>query len=326
MNIESASQEWRGIGRKIVVGVLGSPALAELAQDAGVDVSLYETEASFRVSEPAFTAEVFDALVIDEAPWPDVDGVALARELRRRGIGTVVVGRASSRYLLEERLAVLPRSATTEVQQVDLHAALAVAAQETWALAPMRDPWGEGDPSEETTADHDVRRARAGGRGPPPVPSVTPSQIRVDAAGHASRSTMIQLFEDEALHAPALPRPAAAAVAESGPTWASSKTREWDPSQSMLIEVSQGAFDSERPIAAGRMSPSVAAGRMSPSAMPLPGAHPTLESPIVESVDSDQLVASRAVPTASSRVWLWSALGLTVVALTLLGVLLWVRG
>lgn len=312
----AAAGDWRGIGRPIVVGVLGSPALARLVEDAGVQVSLYETEESFRISEPAFTADVFDALVISREPWPDVDGVALARGLRRRLLGVVVVGASGDRYLVEERLAVLPVSATGGVRKEDLHAAVSVAAQETWALAPMRDPFAGGDRSEETTAEYLLNPEVLAVEAEPPRVSATPSQIRVDDAGQASRSTMIQLFDEDlvGLQAPKLaPKAAAAAaVAESGPTWDNQGTREFAPTQSMLFEANKGAFESDL----------AAAARVSPSA------RTTEENLDLGCFESDQPapapVARRA--QTQSRRWFWSAVILGFTALGMLGALLWRNG
>lgn len=238
---------WGELNRPVIVAVLGDAELARLADDVGIRLSHFATEEAFREAEGQVTAEAYDAVVVAFEPWPDVDGVALAQGLRRRCVGTVVVGRAGHQFLLQERLSVVPPSATATVRRWDLQAAIAVAAQETWALAPMRDPWADpnwpDEITEEALPEPDVVEVRP--VLPPPPPAA--SQIRQADDGSATRSTMIQLFGDE-LVAPPVPQasPVPSVHTASGPSWAREGTREWAPSGTTLAKLAQGAEDSVR--------------------------------------------------------------------------------
>jgi len=299
---------WRGVGRPVVVAVLGDLDLAALVEDPGVQVCAFPSEAAFLEAEPGLTADAFDAVVVAYAPWPQVDGVALARGLRRRCIGTVVVGESGHQFLLEEQLAVVPPSATAPVRRFDLQAAVAVAVQETWALAPMRDPWSGSEP-ERTTEDHVLEAEVLDSRPlPPPAPSVTPSRVRQDALGRASRSTMIQLFGDEdlgALEAPPLPASAPSAL----PSWASDGTREWSPSGSVLAELTR-AYGDDVPLP-GVASPSVTAVSAPPADMPSGGA-----------AEGDQSLVLLPPPPRGQRGWVIAAAALGVLT-GLLAMALW---
>jgi len=251
--LPDAPSGWRGVGRPLFVAVVGDENLYKLTAGVGIEVMHLQTPSALQRMQDQLEPGGVDAVVVAYEPWPGVDGVTLARDLRRRCLGTVVVADTSHQFLIEERLAVVPISAMGGVRKQDVIAAVAVAAQETWALAPMRDPFSLDDPtqpgappnvtaavstSQVLAVEETVRRAL-----PPPPPPPTGSNVRQSQEGYATESTMIELFGEEFVNpsqAPGLLAPDLPAPSKS-PSWAQTSTKQWAPDAGMLADLAMAA-------------------------------------------------------------------------------------
>jgi hypothetical protein len=190
-----------------------------------------------------------DACVVARDPWRGCNGLQLARDLRARLIGTVLVSDQVAEHLVQERLTVVPVGAA--VRPGDLEAALMVAAQETWMLAAMmdaaaaqapararaRDPWAEDEPTFPSPAEQawsGVGAARPAQIAPSVTASLPTLELRLfgDLSG----------FEGPALEAPMPPRISARPPGPTPPpSWAGSTTRQVEVSASLLAQLAMDA-------------------------------------------------------------------------------------
>lgn len=207
---KNSNKGWKGIGRSLVVAVVGPDELAEQVHDHDVVVITLEGEPLELARRRALSPDLVDVVIVEMTGEDRDEWLELSRVLRSRYLATLPVLPRDrwGKRVFRSQIGVFRHRG--RVVLPELWMGLSVAAQQTWTLGWLR---------------LDKRRDI--------------SEVSRTEELEASQVLNVTIDKQSGLHAPALPGGASSVDAPP------SRTSPWAPPPGLLVELTK-AYTEER--------------------------------------------------------------------------------
>lgn len=129
----STEPAWHHLNRPLRVVVVGHPQAAEALSNLAADIFRIDHARAWSEHAATLVPERFDVAIVGAHLWSKEDGSRIARKLRERLLGVVLVVPSSQDSLLKRYLGII-ESETGTCDSVELESAVTAGAYQTWAL------------------------------------------------------------------------------------------------------------------------------------------------------------------------------------------------